>query len=175
MKSKFVRFNTYLLVARATLALVSACHSLGGHKKKKILTTLELHLEVTPDGSGDNQSVPIFREKPIYINVAKESFLDGEDLEEAKVMDELGGYVIRLRFNWRGTQVLSGITTANRNRRIAVLVGFEKERWLAAPMIEKPIMDGVLRFTPDCTREEADKIVEGLNNVVTEMKKEDKL
>lgn len=171
--TKFVRFNTFLLVGLALLAMTTSCGSMG-HKKKKPLTTLELHIEVGSDNSGTTESVPIFRESPIYITVDKESFLDGEDLEEAKVMDELGGYVIRLKFNWRGTQVLSGMTTANRNRRIAVLCGFGQTRWLAAPKIEKPIMDGVLRFTPDCSREEADKIAEGLNNVVAELKKEDK-
>ena len=38
-------------------------------------------------------------------------------------------------------------------------------RWLAAPVISHRISDGVLVFTPDATREEAEEIALGLNNV----------
>jgi hypothetical protein len=38
-------------------------------------------------------------------------------------------------------------------------------RWLAAPVISHRIGDGVLVFTPDATREEAEEIALGLNNV----------
>ena len=38
-------------------------------------------------------------------------------------------------------------------------------RWLAAPRINKRIADGVLVFTPDATREEAEQIALGLNNL----------
>ena len=38
-------------------------------------------------------------------------------------------------------------------------------RWLAAPLITHRIGDGVLAFTPDMSRAEADQFVLGLNNV----------
>jgi murein DD-endopeptidase MepM/ murein hydrolase activator NlpD len=41
-------------------------------------------------------------------------------------------------------------------------------RWLAAPIITRRISNGVLVFTPDCSREEADQLVLGLNNVAKE-------
>ena len=44
--------------------------------------------------------------------------------------------------------------------------------WLAAPLIRRPIADGVLTFTPDASREEAEKIVKGLNNVTEKIKKD---
>ena len=169
---KFVRFNIYLFVALALLVPVNGCKT---DKKKKNVTILELHLEASADGSGDNESVQVFRDPPISVNVDKESFLDGEDVEQAKVVDELGGYVIQLKFNWRGTQLLSSITAANRGKRIAVLCVFGEARWLAAPVIRKAINDGVLKFTPDASREEADRIVKGLNDVAVELKKSDKL
>ena len=40
-----------------------------------------------------------------------------------------------------------------------------ENRWLAAPVIPSRIGNGVLTFTPDASREEADQIVLGLNNV----------
>ena len=42
-------------------------------------------------------------------------------------------------------------------------------RWLAAPRISQRIKDGVLVFTPDATREEAERIVRGLNNVAIKL------
>jgi hypothetical protein len=70
--------------------------------------------------------------------------------------------------------LLDGATSANHNRRVAVFARWPEGRWLASPMIHKRIADGVLTFTPDCTREEAVRIVRGLNNVAKKIKKEDK-
>jgi hypothetical protein len=38
-------------------------------------------------------------------------------------------------------------------------------RWLAAPLITHRIANGVLTFTPDLSRPEADQMVLGLSNV----------
>jgi hypothetical protein len=64
--------------------------------------------------------------------------------------------------------------SANHNKRIAVFARFPESRWLASPIMRKHISDGIFTFTPDCTREEADHIVRGLNNVAKKVKKEDK-
>jgi hypothetical protein len=47
-------------------------------------------------------------------------------------------------------------------------------RWLAAPQITKHLSAGVFTFTPDATREEAERIVTGLNNVAEKVKKDSK-
>ena len=44
-------------------------------------------------------------------------------------------------------------------------------RWLAAPLITHRIADGMLSFTPDMSREEADRLVLGLNNVAKKILK----
>jgi len=44
-------------------------------------------------------------------------------------------------------------------------------RWLAVPSITQRINDGVLTFTPDCSREEADELVAGLNVVAKKTQK----
>jgi hypothetical protein len=46
-----------------------------------------------------------------------------------------------------------------------------ENRFLGAPLITKRITDGVFVFTPDATREEAERIVAGLNNVIAKLKK----
>ena len=39
------------------------------------------------------------------------------------------------------------------------------DRWIAALLITRRIADGLLTFTPDASREEADAMVLGWNNV----------
>ncbi len=174
MMIKFVRFNIYLWLA-AGLLMTAGCKTDKDKKDKKHpLSTLELHLEVGQDNAGDNEMVPILRGHPIYVNVAKEPFLDSADLTEANVVDDMGGFEIRLKFNWRGTQLLQSASTANKGSHIAVFCVFGPARWLAAPVVRKQISDGVFSFTPDATREEAERIVKGLNNAAEDIKKEDK-
>ncbi|HZV33232.1 MAG TPA: hypothetical protein VFB72_01545 [Verrucomicrobiae bacterium] len=176
MIRKFVVFNIYLTVALA-LALATGCQSFHKDKKNKDKAIIQLHQESSGGGS-DTETVPIFREHPILVTVDKEPFLDSADVTDAKVLEDMGSFVIQLRFNWRGQQILGGVTTANRDRRIAVFCAFsngkQKEtRWLASPVITKPINDGIFTFTPDCTRAEADAIVKGLKLEAADIKKQD--
>jgi preprotein translocase subunit SecD len=173
MMINFVRFNIYLCLG-FLLLLNAGCGSTGGDKKKN-LTTLEFHLEINADGSADNQTVSVFRDHPMELTIDREPFLDGTDVSEARVVDDLGGFKIRLQFNWRGTQLLASTTQANRGKRIAIVCFFGKTRWLGAPMIRNAVTDGVYTFTPDCSRDEADTIVKGLNDVAAETKKKDSL
>jgi hypothetical protein len=46
--------------------------------------------------------------------------------------------------------------------------------WLAAVLIRQRNSTGVFRFTPDASREEADRIVRGLRNVIAKKDKMDK-
>lgn len=180
MMIKFVRFNIYLSALLA-VALVTGCESFGGKKKDKYESVITLHQEASADGASDVESVPIYRANPIHVTVAKEPFLDSSDVTDAKVLEDLGGFVIQLRWNQRGAMILNGVTTANRNRRIAIHCVFSKDakdqekevRWLASPMVDRPINNGLLTFTPDCTRQEADRIVKGLNQMAEEIKKKD--
>jgi preprotein translocase subunit SecD len=177
MIRKLARFNIYLSVALA-LAFTAGCQSSHKDKKEKAVALIQLHQEANADGASDSETIPIFREHPIYVNVDKEPFLDSADVTEAKVLEDMGGFVIQLRFNWRGQQILGGVTTANRGRRIAVFCAFSKgkekeSRWLASPQISKPINNGIFTFTPDTTRAEADIIVKGINREAAEIKKKD--
>lgn len=170
---KFARFNIYLCCALGFL-LFTGCQTMGGKKDKKELTTIELHLEVNQDGASDNGPVPIGRDSLFQVNVDKAPFTDTANVIEAKLMDEVGGFVIQLKFDLTGLTILDMMTTSYRGKRIAVFCKSDKERWLAAPIITKRIKDGIFRFTPDATREEAERIVKGLNNAIEQIKKSDK-
>jgi hypothetical protein len=60
-------------------------------------------------------------------------------------------------------------TVSKQGRRVAVWSKWTEGRWLAAPQVMKPIEDGVLVFAIDGTREEAERIVRGLNNVAVKL------
>ena len=70
MMIRLQRFNTYLLVAVAAAAVaVCGCQSTVKSKPKKLLSTLRLHVEASLDGTKASESVPIYREKPVWVNV----------------------------------------------------------------------------------------------------------
>ena len=162
------RFNIYLLVTLAAAA-VCGCRSTGDKQSKKLLSTLRLHLETSRYGSKSNERVPIYRQKPIWITVQQAPFLTEADVAEAKVIEAEGGFALRIQFTHAGTTLLELNTVQNPGRRIAIFSQFgekiEDHRWLAAPLITHRISDGVLVFTPDTNREEAEEIAQGLNNV----------
>ena len=163
------RFNIYLLVALAA-AMACGCQSSGEKLSKQALSTLRLHLESNSDRSKTTESIPVYREKPVWINVEKQPFLTEADVARPSVVDEVGGYSLRIEFDGDGKVLLEEYTMGNRGRRIAIFSQFAEKlkdyRWLAAPVISHRIADGVLVFTPDATREEAEEIALGLNNVV---------
>ena len=165
---RWERFNTYLLVALA-VAAVCGCRSAGERQSRKLLSTLRLHLQASPDGTKTNERVPVYRQKPVWVSVEKTPFLTEEQVSEAAVVNVVGGFALRIRFDHHGAALLERYTTANRGLKIAIFCQFSEElkdfRWLGAPVISRRITDGVLVFTPDATRAEAEEIALGLNNV----------
>jgi len=162
------RFNIYLALALA-LAAFCGCKTPGETNPRKLVSTLRLHLEATRDGTKGNEPVPIYRENPVMVNVQTQPFLAENYITEARVVNVMGGFALHIQFDNSGTALLEQYTTANRGRRIAVFSQFGEDlkdiRWLAAPIINRRIQDGVFTFTPDATREECEELARGLNNV----------
>jgi hypothetical protein len=162
-------FNIYLGMA-LILAFSGGCRSTP---EKKALSVLRLHLEVNRDATNRSSQVPIYREKPVQVNVEKGPFISEGLVKEARVIDTVGGFAIRVQFERRGTWLLEQYTGSNRGKRIAVYGEFfdppgsktNVTRWLAAPVITRLISDGVFTFTPDATRDESVLLVLGLNNI----------
>jgi preprotein translocase subunit SecD len=90
---------------------------------------------------------------------------------EVVTIDEHGGFAIRIIFDEPGKFRLDNVTAANKGKRIVVMAQWTEVRWLAAPKINRRISDGVFVFTPDASREEAERIVNGLNNVIKKVRK----
>ncbi|HUR46080.1 MAG TPA: hypothetical protein VMZ27_09420 [Candidatus Saccharimonadales bacterium] len=160
MDTRWHRFNTILPLMLVAL-LGMGCKT----TEKKVASVLRMHLEMNPDGTERTATVPIGRDKAFYVNIEKAWFLDEGHVQHAAVVDDVGGFQISLQFDKRGTSLLEQYTVAHKGSRVAIHGVFGKDRWLAAPVIMKGISDGKYMFTPDATREEADRLVLGLNKV----------
>lgn len=165
MKLGFWVFNTYLILI-AALAL--GCHST---RKPKEYSTFRLHIETNPDPSGNNGPVTIGRSEPFGVNIEKAPFITEYHVENASLVDALGGFQIMVQLNQQGTWLLEQYSMASREKRAAIFSNWGEARWLAAPRLARRMSEGLLVFTPDASREEADRIVRGLNNLVKEIKK----
>ena len=179
MNTRFRWFNVYLLLA----IILSACATDGAKGKKngrtkeekKELAAIRFHLESFPDGTGHNGPVLVMQQK---INVDREPFLSEADIVDAAVVENVGGFGVQIFFDSHGAMLLDMTTTSNKGKRIVVLTQYPNpkpqkqfSRWVAAPMITKRVANGVLAFTPDLSREEANRIVRGLKNVVLKAQK----
>ena len=162
------RFNIFLMLSLAAL-LASGCQSAKKDKEKdKQFSTLRIHLEVTAAPMDFSIKVPVYRENPVMVTVDKDPILTEGNVASAKVVEVMGGFDLQIEFDHSGSLLLEQYTTSNPGRRIAIfsLFGKKKEdsRWLAAPVMSKRITNGKLVFTPDASREEAERIALGLNN-----------
>lgn len=161
MKIGQISFNTYLLWALGAV-LAAGCAS---PDRKKSSPTVRVYLEVNPAESGKYQTVPI-GEKPLFeVTVSKDPFLTEHHIKEARVRDDgLGGFEMSIEYNRPGRWLLEEYSTACRGKRAAVLVTMDDlTRYVAAPVMNKHIGDGVLTFTPDLTRQEAEDLARRLN------------
>jgi len=173
MMIRILWFNTYLALA-LVFALTAGCKSAKPsetkpHKLKE--ASLRLHLEVNPDGSDRNEDIPVGRQDTFRVNVEKRAFLTEFNIERASVVDTMGGYSITVQFDKEGTWLLEQYTAGNRGKRVAIAAEFGEMRWIAAPVMSQRIGNGLLVFTPDVSREEAEKLVGGLNNLAKKVRK----
>jgi len=172
------RFNLYLVL---TLLILCGCQTEEGKKKRQV-TTLEIHLEADRDKPDLNELVTISRDHPIPLSIQKKPFLTEAFLDKAELIDVMGGFAIQIHFARQGAWLLEQYSTANRGKHLAIFSRFvvpptdklNAGRWLAAPKITQRIADGTLTFTPDASREEVDQIVLGLKNISRQMEKDSK-
>lgn len=186
MKSCSTWFNCNLLVA--LVILCAGCEttkdpakgpetkaatkkSEAAKKNKKERSAVALYLEAKSKADPMN-SVPIFRESPVYVTLQAEPFLTSANLVDAAVVDMQDGFALQLKFDSHSAFVLDTLTSANKGKRIAIFAAFPPDqRWLAAPLIQGNNPTGTLTFTPDATREECERIVRGLKNTLAEQRK----
>ena len=168
------RINTYLLLL--AVMLLAGCKTSEERKRDKTVATFRLHLE---SNQGSGGSAAVIEIAGAQIAVDNTPFLDETSVTNATVVDTRdGGFAMQIQFDRHGTLVLDTVTTENRGRHLAIFSQFGpggdlvKPRWLGAPYIGYSLAGGVLIFTPNSTREEAEQVVLGLNNAAKKLKKQ---
>ncbi len=173
MKVWAQQFNIYLTLA-ATLALLCGCET---NKPHGPVGALRIHIETSADSAspGTSQTVSVLRADPVQVTIAPEPILTEANLVAAKIIEAQGGFAIEFRFDETGTWILEQYSATNTGRHFVIFGQWGDKlangRWLAAPLITHRIANGVLAFTPDMSRLEADQLVLGLNNVAAQIHK----
>jgi hypothetical protein len=170
MKSSLLRFN--IILAFFVFAF-AGCKTTEEKRKEKEAAFLRFHLETNPDGTPYNSKVSVYRSNPIVLNVERDAALDERFMKSAEIVDvdNMGGIAIKILFDEEGTKRLDYLTTSYKGRHLGVQARWTETRWLAAPLITKRISDGVFIFTPDASKEETERIVNGLKNVIKQLQK----
>jgi hypothetical protein len=182
MKFRLGCFNTYLLLS-LLVASALGCQSVAQRQaerkstreQRKAFATLRVHLEYPNGPTNKVSNVEIFG---VPTQIHKDPFLTELNLTGASLVDTPDGlFGMSVQFDRHGITMLDSVTTQFRGRRLAFFCqyGIKKEvttTWLAAPMIVRPVIDGRLQFTPVSKKEEAEKIILGLNNRIRINKKE---
>jgi hypothetical protein len=166
MKSRALLFNGFLVVT--AFVLFAGCTTSEERKRKHELSNIRVHVE--SDSQADQSSgISVIRSAPVRFNIDREPVLDEHRVMAAQVIQQLGGFVIDVQFDRQGSWILERTTVMHKGKHLAIHSLFGEERWLAAPVMTGKNSTGHLVFTPDCTREEAERMVRGLNNTVRKL------
>ena len=167
-------FNLYLLL---TAILLAGCQS-EQHKKDKLVSALRVHVEAKADvvgKLGTTTTVSIIRNAPVTVTVSRTPILSEDDVAQAAVMSTPGGFAVEVQFTPMGMLTLEQFTAANPGKHLVIFGQWGEKgsdgRWLAAPLITHRILNGLLAFTPDLSREDSDRLVLGLNNIAKKNRK----
>ncbi len=171
MKVCAFRFNIYLMLV-ATLALVCSCQT---NKPKENLSALRIHIETLPNNLGTSQAISLLRSDPIQVTVQTDPALTEANIIAARILETPGGFAVEIKFDETGSWILEQYSASNVGRHFAIFGQWGEKlingRWLAAPIISHRIGDGLLAFTPDASRDEAEQLVLGLNHVAKKTSK----
>ena len=155
------------------LAVLCGCQT-ETHKKGKEVSALRVHLEAGSNGTSTSETISVPpRDDPVLITIEKEPILTEANIIASKVIEAQGGIALQIQFDESSSLMLEQYSAANPGKHFVIFGQWgEKQadgRWLAAPLITHRIAGGIMSFTPDLSRAEADRLVLGLNNVAKQI------
>ncbi len=174
MKVYWPRFNLFFALA-ALAWLPCGCQStssLNPFKKSDPTSVVRIHIELAANNVAGGQlstaeTISLLRANPVSVTIDKDPILTEGNLVAAKVISTPEAPAIELRFDSNGTWILEQYSAENPGRHFVIFGQWgddlKNSRWLAAPLITQRINDGIISFTPDMSKDEADLFVKGLN------------
>jgi preprotein translocase subunit SecD len=170
------RFNLYFMLLLAFSLVFTGCAS--SKKKDEPVGAIRIHIESNANADDQGQTISVPRDNPVSVTIAKEAVLTEANLLRAQLVETPGGYSVELKFDQTGAWTLEQFTAAYQGKHFAIYGQWGHKlkdgRWLAAPLIQSRNASGLLAFTPDMTRDEAKKMVEGLNNTAKKIQTQSK-
>ncbi len=163
----------HLCVFNGFLALVLLMGSAGCITGKKEYSSFRVHLESDPGSVDRASAITVYRSAPLLIGIDRETILDESYVRTAAVLEQPVGFAIEIQLNRRGSWILERTTVGYKGRHLAIFSHFGPSRWLAAPEITGRNSSGRLVFSPDATREEAERFVRGLNNTAHKIERKE--
>lgn len=182
LRSRRAAINTFfpcLLAAGLAVGCATTPEAKQEKEEKEEVAAIRLHLEAKDDAP-KSRVVSVLRSNPVTLSVDTEPFLDERDVVRARLVDALGGTAIAIDCTFHGRLALEMTSVSRIGRRMAVVSTWTtgkdltETRWLAAPIFREPLRDGAFSFIADCSREEAEHIVRGLNNVAIKLENQPK-
>jgi hypothetical protein len=159
------RFNLYLLLA---LVAMTASGCLWHKKKIEKVGAIRIHIESPVKVAGKTETIRVLRSQPVEIVIEEDPVVTERNIIAATLLETPGGFAVRVKFDETGSWMIEQATAGNPGKHLVIFAQWgetiSEGRWLAAPLITRRIADGVVTFTPDATREEATRLVEGLNH-----------
>lgn len=171
-------FNLLLVLSLASGLVSGAAESSDTSRKRsrkpKPVERIRVHVESRHDIAERSLKVEVGQGPgAMKFQVEKLPILNEVHVERAALLEVPGGFQVQLKFDSLGAKILESYTAAAAGRHLLLLTEFDEEsRWIAAPLIRRRIGDGVLAFSPQITREEADRLVKGLNQAIDKRKKQ---
>ena len=167
------RFNLYLLLLASCLWLAEGCAT--GKKSDKQTAALRVHLQSTENISA-SETITVLRSQPMLVPITSDPILTESHVASAELIETAGGFAVQIQFNQTGSWMLEQYTGANPGKHLVIFGQWSDKlvdgRWLGAPLISHRMANGLLSFTPDASREEAEEFVKGLNNVAKKNRKQ---
>ena len=169
MRANTRRFNLFL--AFMAMAVLCGCQT---DQKNKEVSALRVHLESGSNGSSTSETISVPpRDDPVLITIEKEPILTEANIIASKVIETQGGIALQIQFDESSSLMLEQYSAANPGKHFVIFGQWGEKRadgrWLAAPLITHRIVGGILSFTPDLSRAEADRLALGLNNVAKQI------
>ena len=161
------RFNLYLVLLLA-LPWVG-CALFDKKKTPEKAGAIRLHIESPVTLPEKTITVTLLRSSPVVVTVESEPLLTEASLLAAALVETPGGFAVRVKFDETAGWMLEQATARNPGKHLVIFGQWGETkaqgRFLAAPVINRRIGDATVTFTPDASREEAQQMVDGLNNL----------
>lgn len=140
------------------LLIAAALFGCSAPEKQAGKVTVEFRFAETEAAEGLTETILPITGQKFYLH--DEVVMSNDDIVMASVTMWNGKPVVELQFTFTGKEKFAQLTKENLKRRVGMLVD---GKLVTAPIINAPIDHGIAIITSDFTKDEAQRIADGIN------------